>query len=141
MGQILFANFLEDKRVYQLARLFWLRHVKNIAEEKGLAFHAYLNTESEFDGNPLFNAYFPSINKAIRIIQVDPAEASADIDLKAWLDNIAIGKNDKNKTTELVIDTVLSEGSKFPGKQLITQWIEGTITSDQDIENLISNIG
>jgi hypothetical protein len=70
--------------------------------------------------------------------QILPAEASTDIDLKAWLDNIEIGKNDKNKTTELVIDTVLSEGSKFPGKQLITQWIEGKITSDQDIEDLIA---
>lgn len=140
MGQILFANFLEDKRVYHLARLFWQRHVKNIAEQEGLEFQSYLNTESEFDGNPLFNAYFPSINKAIRIIQVDPAEASEDVDLKAWLDKIEIGTNDKSQTTELVIDTVLSEGSKFPGKQLITHWIEGKITSDQDIENLLKEV-
>ena len=88
MGKILFANFLEDKRVYHLAYLFWKSFFQQLTDAANLHYTTYLNTDGDRDGNPIFHAYLPDRQRALRIIQVDPAEAAEAVDIKAWIDEV-----------------------------------------------------
>lgn len=123
MGKILFANFLEDKRVYHLAYLFWKSFFQRLTSAVNLGFTTYLNTKGDCDGNPIFHAYLPDRQRALRIIQVDPSETVEAIDIKAWVDQVQL-LSEETTVPELVIDMVLSEEAKVVGQKLIQAWVE-----------------
>lgn len=70
----------------------------------------------------MFSAYVPEVNRAVRIIQVDPAEAVSEVDIKAWLDQ-AVMPEQEDRVEELVIDLVLTNESERLSKQLIDGWL------------------
>ena len=74
------------------------------------------NGEKEYDGNPIFSAFIPETERAIRIIQVSPGEEGDDI--SAWIDDIELGKKAK-KTKELVLDLKLSKEAKMLAKDFL----------------------
>ncbi|MEL6968720.1 MAG: hypothetical protein AAFZ63_23460 [Bacteroidota bacterium] len=123
MGKILFANFLEDKRVYHLAYLFWKTFFERLTDATNLEYTTYLNTDNDQDGNPIFHAYLPTRKRALRIVQADPSEAEEEVDIKAWLDEVQ-PIPDIAPVPELVIDVILSEGTKKVGQRLIRAWVE-----------------
>jgi hypothetical protein len=139
MGQVLFANFLEDKRVYHLARMHWERLFAKLAEEMGLAWEDYLNTKEDFDGNPIFHAYLPRINRAVRVIQADPAEAEGEVDISFWLDNTCIS-DEKQEVPELVLDMVLSREAEEKGKAMLLLWLSGMRKCDveKELERIVA---
>ena len=122
----LFVGFLESKRLYNLTAAYWHRMVYKIAEEKQLEFQPYINLydthgHKEYDANPIFSAFFPGLNKAVRIIQDEP-EADAP-DLTYWEDRIELKV--AHPTKELVIAVALSVSSAAEAKRLIADWLEG----------------
>ena len=124
MAKFLYADFLENKRAYNLAQASWNRLLSSLLREHGYTYTPYINQmqngEKEYDGNPIFSAFIPEIERAIRIIQVAPDEEGDDI--SAWIDDIELGKKTK-KTKELVLDLKLSKEAKMLAKYLIGKWI------------------
>ena len=121
MAKYLFQSFLEDKRVYNLNQAYWRRSLSVIAKERKLSFQPYLNPndsegEKEYDANPIFEAFFPELRKAIRIIQDEPEKDAPE--LAAWLDSIEL-EEDERPVSELVIALALSQESSKMAKQLI----------------------
>ena len=137
MGKILFAKFLEDRRVYHLAYLFWKCFFERLIDAADLEYRTYLNTDSDHDGNPIFHAYLPARKRALRIIQAEPDEAEEEVDIKAWMDEVQL-ESGNSSVPELVIDMVLSEGAKELGQRLIQTWIEDDeIWTDEKLEALL----
>mgnify|MGYP006267988351 CR=1 FL=1 len=123
----LFTNFLNDKRVYNLAVAYWHRVVDQVASTHGLAYQPYINVydssgQKEYDANPIFSALFPSINKAVRIIQDEPEVEAPD--LASWKDQIEWETG--RPTPELVLAVALSNDSAFAARQLIMDWLSET---------------
>lgn len=137
MGKILFAKFLEDRRVYHLAYLFWKTFFERLTNATDLEYTTYLNTDRDHDGNPIFHAYLPARKRALRIVQADPSEAEEELDIKAWLDEVQLTPS-TTPVPELVIDMILSEGTKEVGQRLIRAWVEaeGELTEDK-LEDLL----
>jgi hypothetical protein len=124
MSKFLYADFLENKRTYNLAQGSWNRLLTSLLKEYEYTHTPYINQtqngEKEYDGNPIFSAFIPEIKRAIRIIQIAPQEEGDDI--SAWLDDIALNAK-AEKTAELVVDIKLSQASKRIAKDLIHKWI------------------
>lgn len=136
MGKILFAAFLEDKRVYHLAYLFWKTFFERLTRTAKLEYITYLSTEGDQDGNPIFHAYLPALKRALRIIQADPDEAEEEVDVKAWLDEVQPAPNTP-VVPELVIDMVLSEGAKQVGQRIIQAWVEEADWTETRLDELL----
>lgn len=123
----LYPKFLESKRTYNLVQAYWNRLLSNILKEEQYHQSTYLNPaqngQKEYDGNPVFNAYLPQINRAIRIIQVAPEEPGDMI--SAWLDDIELTGD--NPTPELVIDLKLNQQTKEIATALMDEWVKGTL--------------
>lgn len=134
----LYANFLTDKKIYNLAQGYWQRLFSGLAHERQLHFVPYLNTEThagqkEYDGNPIFNVLEKKRNRAVRIIQAPPQGES--IDISAWLDSIAL--SEKSATVpELVLDMVLSKERYAVAERLIRAWLIAG-ASEEEMEKLI----
>ena len=64
-NKILYPNFLENKRTYNLAQGAWKRLLNKVLKDFGYTYTPYLNElqngKKEYDGNPIFNAYIPEI--------------------------------------------------------------------------------
>jgi len=137
MNHILYADFLENKRVYNLAQGAWKRLLNKVLKDFGYTYTPYLNElqngKKEYDGNPIFNAYIPEIKRAIRIIQVSPKEEGDDI--SAWVDDIALSQS--KHTKELVLDLKLSKKVKKIAEKLIGEWINQQL-DDATVNNLLS---
>lgn len=139
MPKLLYADFLESKSVYNLAQGFWNKLITSLVASHGYTHRPYINQQQggkkEYDGNPIFSAYIPKINKAIRIIQVSPEEEGDDI--SAWIDNVELPKK-KKAIQELVIDIKLTQQAKRLAKQLIELWVTGKLT-DSLMSNILDN--
>lgn len=125
MTTILYAEFLKDKRQYNLAQAFWKRLFDRFSEKYNLKFSGYINEyqssgKKEYDGNPIFSAFFLKMNRAVRIIQGPPE--NDEIDISAWVDEITL-KEGMPPAKELVIDMVLSKESKSIASNLIELWL------------------
>ena len=121
MGQVLYASFLENRRVYRLAKARWQRLFEQLLSAKQYTFQPFLN-EKRMDGNPMFTVYVPAVDRALRIIQVAPSEAVADVDIKAWLDQ-AVMPEREDRVEELVIDLVLTNEAEQISQLLIEAWL------------------
>ncbi|AEE48410.1 MAG TPA: hypothetical protein PLC89_26835 [Haliscomenobacter sp.] len=137
MGQVLYATFLENRRVYRLAKTRWQRLFEQLLSAKQYTFRPFLN-EKRMDGNPMFTAYEPAVDRAVRIIQVDPAEAVSEVDIKAWLDQ-AVMPEREDRVEELVIDLVLTNEAESLSKQLIDGWLVQGL-SMMEMERMIDEL-
>lgn len=130
MAQVLYANFLENKKIYNLAQGSWRRFFASLLKKKGYSFEPYLNDrvngKKEYDGNPIFNAYIPELKRAVRIIQVSPEEEGDNI--SAWIDDIEL--KDK-KTQELVLDIKMTRDAKLTAREILGAWIEGELSEEE----------
>jgi hypothetical protein len=134
----LYSNFLQDKKIYNLAQAYWGRLFSKIAQQYDLQLVPYLNDQNgngqkEYDGNPIFNVLEPSLNRAVRIIQIEPE--GEQLDISAWLDTIELAES-APPVQELVIDTVLSKESYAIARKFIIAWLGERITK-AEMEHLI----
>lgn len=84
---------------YDQAVSYWQELFRDLLAETNLTYTSYLNTitvdgTSLRDGNPIFDAYFPGLQKAIRIIQEEP-DAENEPEIGAWLQETEITPHQK----------------------------------------------
>lgn len=108
MDTILYPDFLEDITSYQAASDFWQAKLDPLFRELGLSKQNYLNTTmvngvALQDGNPIYQAYFPELKKAVRIIQEEPLLPA---DFGSWVNQTEVNEEE---VEELVISLVLTE--------------------------------
>jgi hypothetical protein len=140
-NKYLFSNFLEDKKVFNLAEAYWRRIVSGISGEKKIPFQSYLNHfdsegKKEYDANPIYDAIFPTLSKALRIIQDTPEKDTSDITV--WIDKFEPDE-DVPVVHELVIALALSRETAEVARRLLRQWIIEDF-SPQDMERAIEEI-
>ena len=122
MDTLLNPDFLEDISSYQAAADFWQAKLDPLFRELGLSKQDYLNTTmvngvALQDGNPIFQAYFPELKKAVRIIQEEPLLPS---DFGSWVN---VTEVDEEEVAELVISLVLTkENVERAGKEIMA-WL------------------
>ena len=121
MGQILYATFLENRRVYLLAKARWQRLFEQLLNAKQYTFRPFLN-EKRMDGNPMFTAYVRDVDRAVRIIQLDPSEAVSELEIGAWLDQ-ALMPEREDQVMELVIGLVMTKEAEQISQLLIEAWL------------------
>ena len=138
MAQILYANFLEDRRVYSLAKTYWKRFFDQLATAHGFSYRSYINDANDYDGNPIFSAYLPEKKRAVRVIQIDPNEVEDNILTTAWMDTIELEEG-QPAIDELVIYTVLTAETRGRCAALIQQWVLGEVTVD-GMEGVIEEV-
>lgn len=124
--ELLFPIFLEDEAEYDQVVNFWKEVFASMLTGTTLEYKPYLNATtvdgiSLRDGNPIFDAFFPRLNKAVRIIQEEP-DTDSDLQIGVWLDETEI-KNPSEPVQELVISLVLTDTSLLLAKQLIGKYI------------------
>ena len=140
MAEVLYANFLADKRVYNLAQASWKRLFDRMAETNGFSYSPYINQiqggRKEYDGNPIFSAFIASKNRAVRIIQLEPE--AGGLDISAWVDTIELFKG-KTPVQELVLDVVLSKQGKELARKLIDGWLTEGWTA-KDVDRLLDHL-
>ena len=129
-SQILYANFLEDRRVYGLAKTYWKRFFDQLAAAHGFSYHAYINDANDYDGNPIFSAYILEKNRAVRVIQIDPNEMEENILITAWMDTIELEEG-QAAVDELVIYTVLTVETRVKCAALIEEWVLEEMTIEE----------
>ena len=123
MDTILYPDFLEDISSYQAATDFWQAKLDPLFREFGLSKQDYLNTimvngVSLHDGNPIYQAYFPELKKAVRIIQEEPILPA---DFGSWVNLTEV---DEEEVEELVISLVLTEDNVERAIAEIHGWLE-----------------
>jgi len=137
-SMVLYANFLTNKRVYNLAQAYWKRLFDRLAKACGFAWSPYINQmqggKKEYDGNPIFSAYVVSKNRAVRIIQAAPEEGSMEISV--WVDSIEL-KDGKSPVPELVMDVVLSPATKDLAEKLVEGWLAEGWT-EKEIQKMLA---
>lgn len=122
MDTILYPDFLEDISSYQAAADFWQAKLDPLFQELGLNKQDYLNTTmvngvALQDGNPIFQAYFPELKKAVRIIQEEPLLPA---DFSSWVN---VTEVDEEEMEELVISLVLTEENVERARETISAWL------------------
>jgi len=115
----LYANFLEKKSTYNLTRHFWKEQFEAVFAVFEHPYQAY-HEEQNYNGDPIFTAYFPSMGRSVRIKQRAPEREQLKID--AQLGQVSPDLLDQ-PVTELQIDLVLSKQSANLTRQLLRQWI------------------
>lgn len=122
MDTILYPDFLEDITSYQAASDFWQAKLDPLFRELGLSKQDYLNTTmvngvALQDGNPIYQAYFPELKKAVRIIQEEPLLPA---DFGSWVN---VTEVDEEVVEELVISLVLTEENVERTGEEIQEWV------------------
>jgi hypothetical protein len=122
MATILFPDFLEDTARYQAAADFWQAQLATTLADLGLHAQTYLNNitgdgSQLLDGNPIYHAYFPARNRALRIIQEEPLLPA---DYGSWVGNTEI---ESQEVPELVISLVLTDENVERALEEIQGWL------------------
>ena len=122
MDTILYPDFLEDITSYQAASDFWQAKLDPLFQELGLIKQDYLNTTmvngvALQDGNPIYQAYFPELKKAVRIIQEEPLLPA---DFGSWGH---VTEVEEEEIEELVISLVLTEENVERAREVIKVWL------------------
>jgi hypothetical protein len=138
MIQLLYSNFLTNKKIYNLNVGFWQRLFNKLLKEKNYSFQKKTNTTfanglSFYDGNPIFDAIIAQPHKAIRIIQEEPS--SQKIEISAWIEETELER--RQKIEELVISLELSRETKAIVQDLVKAWIIDNF-STKKMEKFIS---
>lgn len=122
---MLYPDFLENEVSYDAAQAMWADRLDTLAVQYNFSYALYLNEslangEKDRDGNPIFNAWIPSINRGVSISQEVPE--GEDLYIQGYLDRIEDfdGLPDFD---ELVIDLVLSEETKAIAETWIHAWL------------------
>jgi len=124
MVKILHPQFLEGRQQYAAAEQYWKGLFDQLAEERGYAYRTYINNRfgdgtPMMDGNPIFSAYMPALNRAVRIIQHEPEDKDAIV---SWTNDTEW--EDGSPFTELVISLVLTETTADAARKKIEAWLE-----------------
>ena len=124
MTYIQYQDFLTDEEVYNEAVLYWANFFDSLLETYGYTRQPYLTDTTVDgtvlrDGNPIFHAYIPEIDSAVRIIQEEPEEPA---DIGSWINSTEWP--DGRPLEELVISLMMTDETKGEAERMIKEWIE-----------------
>ena len=137
--KILFPTFLEDPRVYRLAQAWWRRLFDRLFADQGISYQPFYKKTTAtgkplYDGNPIFDAYFPTRHKLVRILQFVPEPG--DRLLTAWVDEVPVEMMEEalrpspadrgregEAVKELVIVVALTQKSIDWLEDLFKEWV------------------
>jgi hypothetical protein len=122
MVKVLHPQFLEGRQQYAAAEQYWKDLFDQLAEERGYSYRPYINNNfgdgtPMMDGNPIFSAYSPKLNRAVRVIQHEPEDKDAIV---SWTNDTEW--EDGTPFTELVISLVLTEKTAADAQEKIRDW-------------------
>ena len=83
---------------------------------------------SPSSANPIFDAFFPSLHKAVRIIQDEPETDAPG--LATWMDTITLNEG-QPPVPELVIALALSRETAATARELIRKWVVEGFSEEQ----------
>jgi predicted ATPase len=136
--KVLYQEFLNDKKIYNLNVGYWRNKLQNALSEKISSGDQLIKNIDDkgknfYDGNPIFSYYSPKMDKAIRVIQLDPTyiETYSEIKLiEAWITKIFVAKKNalENEVPELVISLFLTKSTVDSCTQLAKEWFFGDLT-------------
>lgn len=134
MATLLYTNFLHDTSIYDAAEAFWKTHFDELAEAHGFSYHPYINTimrsgRKLYDGNPIYSALAPTLNRGVRIIQEEPEEGE-ELYISGWLDTMELSQ-DRPPINELVIALILSEETQPIAAQWIQAWVVEQVSAEE----------
>lgn len=121
---MLYPDFLKNYTTYQEVERFWDNLFSRIVEQNGWSWHSWMkpafgNGTPFFDGNPIFNAYVPELNRGVRVLQIEPEESD---EFSYYLD--VVEREDGSTFPELVISIVLTEETKVQAENAIRKWLK-----------------
>lgn len=120
-NKILYQNFLEDRRIYNLNRGYWKKILKSLNQEAKSfpLYNEHFNNGTPFyDGNPMISAAFPSLQKSVRIIQEEVETIEGEI--TAWVEEV---EHEDGVLQELVLSLELSRLTAKIAKKILHGWI------------------
>ena len=122
MAHWLFPDFQKDGNAYALAERHWEAIWTKVlgSTELTQAWQSPWMNNPIPDGNPIFTAVCPSLQRGVRIIQEEPGEPD-DTDLDWWVDEFG-EQNDSETIHELVIACCPSHENAAQIEQLLSQW-------------------
>jgi hypothetical protein len=138
MVNLLYKEFLNDKRIYALNVGYWTKLFKRILQTKEV-YKRWLNVQFNnnlgfYDGNPIYDILVENKRKAVRIIQEEPETPTLSI--SAWIDETETEL--KEKINELVIVLELSKEARIIAEKWIKAWLIDNKTKEEIID-LIEN--
>ena len=120
--QYLFEKFLENQSIYNLNIGYWITTIRkisgNIEGEKYLN-DKFNNGRPFFNGNPIYNIYYPSLDKAIRIVQDRPE----DLGDYYMSERLLSGNEYLETPPELTIILSLTKVNVEKAKKDISSWL------------------
>jgi len=143
--KILFEQFLENKKTYNLNISYWRKKLnKALLEDIQLKDQPVQNKNEHgknfYDGNPIFSYYSITKNKALRIIQENPKELAVypeTLKLDAWVNSLVLPlQGEELEIKELVISIVLTPDSVRKCIQTVGFWLDNSL-NETNIETYI----
>ena len=135
MKNLLLKNFLTTPQLYGRAQTRWRKFLDSLPRKTVGPREPYLAVADDLDGNPLYHAYFPRRGRALRIVQLDPREATEYPPLIGWVATVPLGERG-GPTPELVVFLVLTKKTERLAQAWIRSWlVEGT--SPRTLEGMI----
>lgn len=129
----LYKDFLEDGRIYTLARNHWKSILGQVHRDflavSPATVDKFRDSSPFRDGNPIFSARFNSLNKLIRIVQERPE--NSDVELSAWIEETEV---EELPFQELVICLEMSPESVHIAKELIEAWVGKDLSKSEMLE-------
>ena len=141
MVENLFPNFLNDRAQYERSEGYWVdlwRQIDQLDREIYRWAYPWLGTGSPTirDGNPIFSAYTPALNRGVRVVQQEPLDERLDI--QAYLDFFGGNLGDPDSVSELVIACTLSAEAAKIALDLMRPWVAGgSVEFDRDPSGLL----
>jgi hypothetical protein len=134
MVKHLFSTFLEERDQYGKAVSYWVQLWEQVSPHLRMrdqwecpwGIVDWEGKDAFMDGNPIFSAYSPPLQKAIRIIQHPPE--SEDLELEYWLDTYGGSLGDADAIEEIVVSCALSEEAAGHVLKLMQAWLQGSIS-------------
>lgn len=128
----MFPDFLEDKEQYEEAQDFWEEEIEEWADAYDFPVETNYHADEEDyeEGDPIFDAYFPSHGKSIRINQYDPEDEDAPEFDVSFEETELEGADEP--IDEMNIDLILSEETARRTRQLLRHWTE----ADMSVEDM-----
>lgn len=130
--KILFENFIENKRTYNLCQGYFTRLFKHKLQLKfekkvNLVPNQYHSGRKIYDANPMYCYLAPDVKKSVRIILLDKSEYNdfegdlRKISIASWTDAFIF---EDQEYQELVLSVILTDEVVEVMASLIMEWLK-----------------
>ena len=133
MPTYLFPEFKEDSPVSAQVERYWEDLWKRVIQGAPAgSWKAPWMHNPRRDGNPVFTAIYPVLNRGVRIIQ-EETPAADETDFDCWVDTFG-ENNEPNAVRELVIACCPSKENEPQVEKILRRWVhQGDLAADDTV--------